>query len=189
LSLIVLLSTATVASAGTRRTTDPKAMVLQRSDLPSGFGRVLGQYITNGELAATTAPGKNFRKLGRISGYYIAYSTTAPSGLTVVESFASVYDHKSGAHDSLEESVAQTTGSGQKLVTARSALASLGSDARLLHLRTNQNGTKLDYYTVAWRDNRVFAEVRGAGRSGTIAPEDVIALAKKQDARISKLID
>ena len=43
--------------------------------------------------------------------------------------------------------------------------------------------------TVAWRDNRVFAEVSGAGPAGTSDPEDVIALAKKQDAHISKLID
>ncbi|HZQ04098.1 MAG TPA: hypothetical protein VFA88_08760 [Gaiellaceae bacterium] len=186
MSVLVLAAAASGASA--QHSIDTKAMVLQRSDLPSNFGTVLGRYITNSQLAATS-PGKNFRKLGRVSGYYIAYSTIALRGLTVVESFASLYAHDSGARDSLEESIAQTTSGGQQIVPARAALASLGTDARLLHLKMSQGGTSFDYYTVAWRDNRVFAEVRGAGRAGTIAPADVIALAKKQDAHISKLVD
>jgi len=187
LSVLVLVAAGT--AAGAQRTLDTKDMVLQRGDLPDKFGAILARYITNAQLAATTAPGKNLTKLGRISGYYIAYTTIAVRGLTVVESFASLYQHDKGAHNSLEESIAQTLSGGQQIVPDRSALASLGSDARLLHLRGDEGGTKFDYYTVAWRDNRVFAEVRGQGRAGTIDPADVIALAKKQDARIAKLVD
>jgi len=183
----VILGAAPAASA--RPDPDPKKMVLQGRDLPQEFGAVLGRYVTNSQLAATTHT-KNLAVLGRVSGYYAAYTAIAVGGLTVVESFASLYEHDSGARQSLELSVAEETVNGGELVVpAARALAPLGPDARLLYTKLAQNGTKFDYYIVAWRDDRVFAEVRGAGRAGTIAPDDVIRLAKMQDAHIAKSID
>ena len=43
----------------------------------------------------------------------------------------------------------------------------------------------VDYYTVAWRHGRVFAEVICGGVSGQISPAEAMALARKQEARIT----
>ena len=47
---------------------------------------------------------------------------------------------------------------------------------------------KVHHYTVAWCRGKVFAEVIGGGRAGTVDPADVLALARKQDARIAKAL-
>src|SRR5581483_7719099 len=106
-----------------------KRMVLQRGDLPSDFGAVVGRYVSNSQVDATTAQHKNVDKLGRISGYYAAYSSIAVRGLTIVESFASLYERNRGALTSLQQSVAQETANGRELVVpAQKALAPLGRD-------------------------------------------------------------
>src|SRR5579862_6976715 len=190
LALIVLLLTATsqAAAAGRLATPDPRAMVLQLSDLPSTFGREEGRYVTNTVLDEEAATHKDFTKLGRLTGYYTVYTAIALGGLTAVSSFVSIYKLGSGAHDSLVQSVAEAKQQGGLVLEPRGGLAQLGSDARMYVQRTSQDGTKVDFFTLVWRHGHVFAEVMGAGISGTVDPVQVIALAKKQDGHIDKIL-
>jgi len=163
-------------------------MVLQLGDLPTGFGLYQRHYVSNALLIATTSTHKDYRKLGRLIGYYTAYSTLGVGGVTAVTSFASIYRLGSGAHQSLVLSLALARKQGGFVLEPRSAVTSLGSEARIYLQKAVQNGVKVDFYTVAWRNGPVFAEVMGAGRSGTVDPFQVVALAKKQDTRIEKTL-
>jgi hypothetical protein len=193
LALVAVLATAApttaAASQGSMaRLPDTKSMVLQLRDLPTGFGVDQGHYVSNAELVETTSTNKDFHKLGRLTGYYTAYSTLAVGGVTAVSSFASVYKLGSGAHQSLVLSLAQAKRQSGFVLGPRAPVRSLGREARLYLQKADQNGVEVDFYTVAWRNGPVFAEVMGAGRSGTVDPVQVVALAKKQDRRIEKTL-
>jgi hypothetical protein len=188
--LLLAVAAPAVASSVPRRqgnvNADPKLLVLQPVDLPGSFERDDGHYVTNAQLDATSSIPKDYHRLGRLTGYYASYSTIAIGGLTAVSTFASIYKLGDGAHASLAQSIAGTQG--MRVVRApRAALASLGPDVRVFLQKQTQNGRQVDFYTVAWRNGAVFAEVMGAGVAGTIDPLDVVALAKKQDRRIDKL--
>ena len=190
---IGLLATATPAAAAAihrpqSARPDTKAMVIQLRDLPTGFGLEQGHYVSNTQLVETTSTNKDYRKLGRLTGYYTAYTTLGVGGLTAVSSFASIYKLGSGAHESLVLSLAQAKKQSGFVFKPRSAVASLGSEARIYLQEAKQNGKTVDFYTVAWRNGPVFAEVMGAGLSGTVDPIQVVALAKRQDSRIEKTL-
>jgi hypothetical protein len=188
--LVLLLLPAalpTAASAAQSRTPDPRAMVLQLGDLPASFDRAQGHYVSNALLVEESGTHKNLAKLGRVTGYYTAYTAIGLGGLTAVSSFASIYKLGHGAHESLLQSIAAAKQQGGLVLEPAAGLSPLGRDAQLYLQRVTQDGTKVDYYTLAWRHGHVFAEVMGAGLSGTVDPVQVIALAKKQDDRIHKI--
>jgi hypothetical protein len=161
-----------------------KAMVLSLSDLPSKYGLTDGHYVSNTELNHKNPPWKNYRKLGRITGYNASYTTIAVAGLTHVDSFASIYKTGAGAHNSLMLTLMQADEDGTKLLATQPGL--LGGD--VLVYRMKANGSTVDRYTVAWRRGSVFAEVIGGGVAGRVDVADVVALAKKQDSRIAKAL-
>jgi hypothetical protein len=176
------------ATAGHPGTPDPKAMVLQLNDLPAMFDREDGHYVSNTLLDEEAATHKDFEKLGRLTGYYTAYTAIALGGLTAVTSFVSIYKLGTGAHDSLVQSIAEAKQQGGLVLEPRTGLTRLGDDAHLYLQRVSQDGTKVDFFTLVWRRGHVFAEVMGAGVSGTVDPVQVIALAKKQDVHIDRIL-
>ena len=52
-------------------------------------------------MSSKNPPWKDYRKLGRITGYDASYTTIGVAGLTRVDSFASIYKTGAGAHNSL----------------------------------------------------------------------------------------
>jgi len=48
-----------------------------------------------------------------------------------------------------------------------------------------QDGTKLEVFSVAWRSGRIYAVVFAAALAGSADPADVVALARKQQARLA----
>lgn len=192
-AVLALLASAFTASPGaaadrTQAEGKAKALVLQLSDLPIGFDIQGGRYVSNDELKQGDPP-KDYSKLGRLTGYDVAFSTLAVGDITAVESFASIYKSGAGARDSFVLSLAQARKHGRVKFFPITHGASLGSDAQLYLTTSTGSGTKIDLYVVAWHHGTVFAEVVGAGRSGTVDPNGVVALAKKQEARIEKAVN
>jgi hypothetical protein len=186
---ILAVAVVPAASAGDRAMTpvrvDARTMVLQPTDLPTGFGRAQGKYVSNAELEQQGDAAKDYAKLGRVTGYDVSYARRATSGVLGLDSFASLYRSSAGAHDSFLQSVAGARRHGGTAFRSVPVQTALGSEARVYLVTAMQSGVKLDYYTVAWRHGRVFAEVMGGGLSGTFAPAELVALALKQEARIS----
>jgi hypothetical protein len=55
------------AAPATYPVVDTKRMVLRLADVPTGFERTKGRYVSN-QQAAKESPGKNYAKLGRLTG-------------------------------------------------------------------------------------------------------------------------
>jgi hypothetical protein len=164
---------------------DTRRMVIQLADLPAGFGRDQGAYVSNAELAKQGDSRKDYVKLGRLTGYNVTYKRPGFTGVLVLDAFASIYRSNAGAHDSLRLSLsgaAKDGGAGFRWIPSGPVL---GSEARVYAVSTKQNGMPVEYYTVAWRHGRVFAEVICGGVSGRISSAEAMALARKQEARIA----
>jgi hypothetical protein len=168
---------------------DTRTMVLQLADLPGGFGRDEGVYVTNAQLDKLSDLNKDYRKLGRLGGYRVTYRRIGITGVLGVDAFASLYRSSSGAHDSLTQSLAGAAQDGGPTFRWIALKPPLGSEMRVYLVTERQSGMRVDFYTVAWRHGRVFAEVIGGGVSGRITLAEVVALAKKQDARIVSSLD
>jgi hypothetical protein len=168
---------------------DARSMVLQLVDVPGGFWLEHGRYVSNADLTRQGDAAKDYGKLGRLTGYDVSYQRRAATGMLGLDSFASVYRSSSGAHTSFVLAVSGAARQGGAGFTWLRIAVPLGSETRVYRVTTTQSGMKLDFYTVAWRHGRVFAEVIGGGISGTMVPRELLALAKKQEARISSALD
>jgi hypothetical protein len=163
---------------------DTRTMVLQLGDLPNGFGVDQGAYVSNADLERQGDASKDYRKLGRLTGYNVTYKRPGLVGVLVLDAFASIYRSTSGAHDSYRQTLAGAVRNGGPTFRWIRAARTLGSETRVFVVKTKQAGMDVDYYTVAWRHGRVFAEVICGGVSGRIGPAQAVALARKQEARI-----
>jgi hypothetical protein len=164
---------------------DTRTMVIRLADLPTGFGVDQGAYVSNAQLAKDGDTRKDYVKLGRLTGYNVTYKRAGFVGVLVLDAFASIYRSNDGAHDSLRLSLAGAAKDGGPSFRWIPAGAALGSEARVFAVSTKQNGMAVDYFTVAWRHGRVFAEVICGGVSGQITPAQAMALARKQEAHIA----
>lgn len=147
-ALLALLATAVLvpsaASAAPAARPDTKLMVLRLSDMPTGFGRESGHYVSNAQQAATTTPRRDFEKLGRIIGYSASYTKDGIVGLLQIESEANLYRSASLAHVSFLGGVKSIEATKTYVFKQLAVGARLGHEARLYKATTNQNGTKVD---------------------------------------------
>jgi hypothetical protein len=172
-------------SAYSRASADPKLMVLQLSDLPSGFSRGQARYVSNHQALRESTVKKNYAKLGRINGYEAVFTKHgAPlTGILQVNSTASTYKTAAGAQASLRISEV-AAGRSRPRFRRLSVGTPLGDEARLLTATVRQGGVTVDVYSLIWRSGSVYATVLAGALTGTGSPAQVVALAKKQQKRI-----
>ena len=165
---------------------DTKLMVLQLADLPSGFMRMTGHYESNAQARARLTRKPDFDALGRLIGYTANYQKPPSSGLVWVNSDASLYRSAAHAHKSFLESQ-NNLGNSKTFKFQRLAVgAALGDEARLYKVTAiNPRSTA---YAIDWRSGTVYASIVGVvapGSPRSVDPADFVALAIKQQARIS----
>jgi hypothetical protein len=183
--LAVLAGLAPAAVAASASHPSARSMVLQLSDLPAGFGLAHAEVVSNADLTAKDPAWKDYRQLGRITGYNASFTGFGVGGVTAIDTFASVYRTGVGAHNSLLLTLVQASSQdGTKIVDA--GRKSLGHDELVYSMKGSTPKEAL--FTVAWRRGSVFAEVIGAGPSGRLHAADVLALAQKQDVRIARAL-
>jgi hypothetical protein len=166
---------------------DPKEMVLQLGDLPAGFGKESGKYVSNVQVARKQDVSiAELRRWGRVIGYDVVFGKKRLVGLSQVDSSANTYETPGGAHDSFREQVAAATGPNDRgLVFKRlSTGGAIGHESRLYVARTKSGGVTVDVYAVVWRYSRVTAAVIGAGIAATVDAHVVVDLARKQQRHI-----
>jgi hypothetical protein len=157
-------------------------MVLRLVDAPPGFVRTSGKYVSNAQLRAKKPRGGYDAALGRLTGYGTTFTKNGGAGLLEIHAEASRYRSVALAHASFL--------GGAKVVEAekfrRTAVgASLGNEARLYKTTSTEGRTEVDVYVVVWRSGALISTVLGAGVAGTVVPRDVVALATKQQARVT----
>ena len=185
LALLGVLGVCALAasSAPAASAPDTRQMVLRLQDAPAGFERTGGRYVSNKQAAAETEAPKDYVKLGRITGYEAEFEKGGLVGLLQISAAASTYKTARGAHDSLLGSVAGAEKATPRF--RRLALGgSLGHEARLYKTTITNNGMKIDVVSLVWRYKTIFSAVLAGGISGTFDPAAVVALGRKQQARI-----
>jgi hypothetical protein len=185
LALLIAIGVTAVAATAAFAATAPdtKQMVLRLQDAPAGFERTNGRYVSNKQAAAETQVPKDYVKLGRITGYEAEFQKGGLVGLLQITSSSSTYKTARGAHDSLLGSAAGAEKATPRF--RRLALGgSLGHEARLYKTTITNNGTKIDVVSLAWRYKNIYSGLLAGGISGSFDPAVVVALGRKQQARI-----
>jgi hypothetical protein len=180
----LLLSVPAVAGSNP----DPKQLVLQLSDVPSGFGREFGIYRSNADVARTrNEPTSKLIKLGRMRGYVAHYKkhvsiTPHLKGPYEIEADVGVYRAAAGAHASFVEFL-------ERIHHIRRAVGTpLGGESGLSTYTYTRNGVLRRPFLVYWRTGRLVGEVIAEGVAGGIDAQTVIDLAKRQQARMRRAV-
>jgi hypothetical protein len=156
------------------------SLVLQPSDLASTFTRFDVGRIA--KLDVHPGPRADPHRFGRKGGWKARYKRSgSPTtrGPLVVESRADLFDGAGGAAKDLDAYEEEFRQAGRSLGQPR-----LGAEARAMTFR---QGTVL-FFTVAWRERNATGSVLVEGFEGHVVLGDALALARKQEARISAAV-
>ena len=186
-TFLVALALVQVVGAAPR---DTKSMVLRLRDLPPRFALESSGYRTNATLQREekAEPRKDYRALGRISGYAASFEKHGLVGLAHVDSTASTYKTTRGAQRSWSQSVAQVKNGASGFRFTRLSVGGLGTRAALFKATTTSSGVSFDVYVLYWRYRAVFASVTGGGISGGVRRATIVDLARKQQRRIQRVV-
>jgi hypothetical protein len=173
--LAAALASVAVALPASAAEIEPRALVLAREDVPSGFRLSPGESgLRTNELEAKQYPETRelFKRWRRITGYQAVYGRRNARLLSRADLFRSAR----GAGKLLARVDLEFRRSGARAGAVRRTRTSLGSGG-WLYAAPRLGG----YTVVAWRYRRVFATVIGT-RLPTSRP---VALARAQQRRIA----
>lgn len=180
LGVLVLAAGAASSPAGT----DPKTMVLQPADLSAGFKQTRRRYVSNAVANRESAVKKDLAKLGRLRGYEAIYEKEEIDGIFNLISRAAKYKTAAGAHESMAASI-QGAEASREPPFRRLTVGKIGNEARLYKATLTEDGFKFHLFSIIWRSDTVYAALIATGLAGEVKPGDVVALARKQQARIA----
>ncbi len=155
-------------------------LVLQPSDLPSGFVRFdFGTLLR----ADASPPRDDPTRFGRLEGWKARYrraGSSSTAGALVVESRADLFGSDGGAKRDLgayrqEFESLRTAGA---LTTLPKP--TLGEDAVAAELRQGE----IVYFRIAWRERNATASINVSGFAKRTSVGDALAIARKQAARV-----
>ncbi len=176
-----------VALSTSAASLDTKLIVLELADLPSGFVRKSGQYVSNAQArAADKPPKRDYNALGRVDGYsatYWSHRAEIRGGLDLILAHANLYRSAALAHKFFLSVVELTDA--EKTLHRLDVGKPLGREARLYTSKFTAGGTTFENYVLGWRAGAVISEISCVGRAGTVDPADVVALGIKQQVRIN----
>jgi hypothetical protein len=158
-----------------------KGLVLQPRDLPRAFVRFdEGRQTRTDQPDGTLADVERF---GRQDGWKARYrrsgspSTTGP---LVIESRADVFENTGGAEKEFEGERGQIL-EGLRLEQGAPAL---GDESYVAAGSQGSGRFKVRFYLVGWRHENVTASVLANGFAGKLTRDEVVGLARKQQARL-----
>ncbi len=158
--------------------------MLQLRDLPAGFERTKARSVSNAQANRESTVKKDFSRLGRITGYEAVFVKEAIVGILQVTSVASTYKTVAGARESLRIT-ARAAEMNREVRFRRLAIGRrLGHEAVFYKATTTRDGTKVDVFSLVWRSGPIYAGILAGALAGSADPADVVALARKQQARI-----
>ena len=159
--------------------------VLQPEDLPPVFSR-----FDEGRQVLADNPGGNRNdrdRFGRRDGWKARYhrsGTPQTAGPLVVESRVDLFESSSGAKDDLQAARDDLTE--DELEWQPIDEPGLGDESFAATVVQPGLGEGVRHYHVYWRSDNVTAFINVNGFEGRLALEEVLELARKQDARISE---
>jgi hypothetical protein len=169
--------------AGIERRQLPQ-LVLQPRDLTSEWvqfdgGRQLRADAPTGERSDPT-------RFGRIEGWKARYrrpGSPTTRGPLVIESRADLFDDSGGAESDFEAAKQALASSGRPFDVPDLGDESYGATAG------DDTAGSVRFFTVVWRHGNLLATLSVNGFHGRVQAEDVLELARKQQARIARAAD
>ena len=182
LALIAVLTLVGTSAAATRP--DPKTLVLRLQDLPSGFGvQTTTNYTIQGAASDGGVTVAQLRAWGYVAAYeadfarVVQISKTA-RGVFGVYSLASTFVSPNGAHSRWARSKSCRHYKVLALTTK------IGDATQFCSGTTTVASRVVQAYVVVWTHKNAFETLVAYGNKGRVAPTQVLALAKVQDARM-----
>jgi hypothetical protein len=178
-----LLPAATLVGCDTDeniKASEVRSLVLRPADLSEDFGRF--------DEGPGNSSGREPPPAGRAepeAGWVARFRHLDPrntDGPLVIESRARVFEDEDAAQRDLDEYRRELLSGGATEVEAG---PELGEEAWAVALQQPALPRAVVYFTVAWRRANVTASVTVQGFDGKITLEDTIALARKQEDRLS----
>jgi hypothetical protein len=192
-ALLTLLAFATAGCAfgggdGTIAADEARRLVLQRADVPAVFER-----FDFGRLAQADRPAgarSDPARFGREEGWKARYNRAGnaeTNGPLVIESLVDVFDSAAGAEDELGAIRDELGSPAEPVVTPVTRLADpeLGDEALAWSALVPAQPRDTVFFTVAWRYRNAVASVSVNGFAGGLEPDEALALARKQQARLA----
>ena len=170
LAVLVFVVLAAALPAGAA-TVDPKALVVGRADVPTGFRVDPDETgLRTNELEAREHPETRplFRRLGRVTGYQARYENAADAS---IEARVDLFRNANGAHGLHRWVVREMARSGIKGVVSKRLR--LGSEGRMY-------SSKL-FVILYWRSGRAWSALAGFG----VGESKTLAAARAQQRRIA----
>jgi hypothetical protein len=162
-------------------TSELKGLVLQPGDLPPAFMR-----FDEGRQARIDQPGgtlADVERFGRRDGWKARYrrpGSAATSGPLVVESKVDVFESAEGARNELEARRSRLL-EGLRL---EKAAPKLGDESYAATGTQGSGRFAVRFYLIGWRQENATASVFANGFEGKLALGQVVALARRQQARL-----
>jgi hypothetical protein len=177
---------ALVVAAAAAAARDPQAMVLRRSDIPSGFS-VQSQGYESVRRAAAGSPFTvaQYEAWGYLRYYEVDYElagagTKVLTGPLEIASSASVYKTAAGAAASFAASRAQCPKHGRLFSTT----ARIGDGSFGCEYATSKSGVPVVAYVLTWHRGPVKAGIVVDGLRTAVSATRAVGLARLEDARI-----
>lgn len=187
----------TTTASGTPKSTttasteniDPKTMVLQLQDLPTGFQTAPGsgyKSLTAAAKESSNVSAAQYKVWGYVTGFDGDFSKNGSvadlmSGAGEILSSVSVYRTSAGSANSLASTVKACS---RPPFHELSLGVRIGDEAHLCTAVQTSGGVKAQVYAIAWRRGRIRASILVSGLEGSTSPNEAVALAKRQDSRI-----
>ncbi len=160
-----------------------KELVLQQADLPTVFTRFdEGRQARIDQRGGTLA---DVTRFGRQDGWKARYrrsGSASTRGPLVVDSRVDVFADADGARDELE-AMRSNLVEGLRLVPGDAP--ELGDESFLATGTQGSGRFAIRFYVVGWRDENATAAVSANGFDGRFTRDELVALARKQERRIS----
>jgi hypothetical protein len=186
LGAIALTATLILVTAVLAMPSDPKRLVLQLRDVPSGFDLDEAKYVSAAAVAnANDLTVARYKAWGYVDGYEVHFKRkgAAVRGAAEIVSQLSVYRTMPGAQASLTDSAKRCTAEAHGLRKLRLGRR-IAHAAHLCTITNVKKGFPYQIFMVLWRRGRLRAAVLVLGPKGSVVPSQAVKLALRQDARM-----
>jgi hypothetical protein len=156
-------------------------LVLQSDNLPRAFAQIYAGKQVRADQGPLRQDTQRFHRSGGWIARYRRSGSPTTKGPLVIASRADLFGDAGDANRDLELYRRDLAGSSQ---APSVKLPSLGQEAVGVTQKHGSGAFTVRSYSIAWREANATAELEVNGFEGGLSLADVVALARKQDARM-----